>query len=112
MNLECIRHPQEEIINTVLRRDNVLALLPTGAGKSICFQVPALIKSGICIVISPLISLMENQVKNLNNKGIKAIMCSFFIRILHFYPVIIICSRLINTIKPSAWLMVKVRFAN
>ena len=72
-NYQNFRHPQEEIINTVLRGDNVLALLPTGAGKSICFQVPALIKNGICIVISPLIALMENQVKSLNNKGIKAI---------------------------------------
>ncbi len=70
---EGFRSPQEEIINAVVSGDNVLALLPTGAGKSICFQVPAMVKNGICIVISPLIALMENQVKSLNNRGIKAL---------------------------------------
>ena len=72
-NYENFRHPQEEIIDTVIKGSNVLALLPTGAGKSLCFQIPAMIKSGICIVITPLIALMENQVKSLNDRGIKAI---------------------------------------
>lgn len=67
------RHPQKEIIEAVNNRQNVLALLPTGAGKSICFQIPALMQDGICIVISPLIALMEDQVTGLKNKGIKAI---------------------------------------
>lgn len=63
---------QWPIIASVLEGDNVLALLPTGGGKSVCFQVPALMRSGICIVVSPLIALMEDQVSNLKAKGIKA----------------------------------------
>lgn len=63
---------QEAIINAVLNQEDILALLPTGGGKSVCFQVPALIKEGICIVISPLIALMKDQVAQLNAKGIKA----------------------------------------
>ncbi len=67
------RGSQEQIINTVLNGTDVIALLPTGGGKSICFQVPALINDGICIVVSPLIALIQNQVDTLNQKGIKAI---------------------------------------
>lgn len=63
---------QEEIIQKVLQGKNVIGLLPTGGGKSLCFQVPALIKPGICIVISPLVALMEDQVNALQSKGIKA----------------------------------------
>jgi ATP-dependent DNA helicase RecQ len=70
------RAPQEEIINTVLKKQDVLALLPTGAGKSLCFQIPALSMPGICIVISPLIALMQDQVDSLQEKGIKAMMLS------------------------------------
>jgi len=66
------REPQQEIINTVLEGRNTVALLPTGGGKSICFQIPALVNEGVCIVISPLIALMQDQVDSLINKGIKA----------------------------------------
>ena len=63
---------QEEVITTVLEQKDVIALLPTGGGKSICFQIPALAKDGVCLVISPLIALMQDQVESLTQKGIKA----------------------------------------
>jgi ATP-dependent DNA helicase RecQ len=66
------RSLQNEIIDEVLDGKDVLALLPTGGGKSICFQVPALCRPGICIVVSPLIALMKDQVSNLKQRGIKA----------------------------------------
>jgi ATP-dependent DNA helicase RecQ len=64
------RGEQEQIIEALLENNNVLALLPTGSGKSICFQIPALLKQGLCLVISPLIALMKDQVENLNQKNI------------------------------------------
>ncbi|HEY0298102.1 MAG TPA: ATP-dependent DNA helicase RecQ [Arachidicoccus sp.] len=66
------RGEQQNIIHAVLERKDVLALLPTGGGKSICFQVPALMNKGVCIVITPLIALMKDQVENLKNKDIPA----------------------------------------
>ncbi len=63
---------QPEIINAVLNGNDTLALLPTGGGKSICFQVPALCNDGLCLVISPLIALMKDQVEHLRNRNIQA----------------------------------------
>ena len=67
------RGSQENIIEAVLKKQDVLALLPTGGGKSVCFQVPAMVQDGICIVVSPLIALIHDQVNSLKSKGIKAI---------------------------------------
>lgn len=69
---DTFRSLQKEIIEALVQNRDVIALLPTGGGKSLCFQVPAMIKPGICLVISPLVALMEDQVQALKTKGIKA----------------------------------------
>ena len=66
------RSQQQEIIQSVLDGKDTLALLPTGGGKSVCFQIPALMQDGICVVVSPLIALMKDQVFQLKNREIKA----------------------------------------
>lgn len=70
---DSFRPMQEEVINAALEGKDVLAIMPTGGGKSICFQVPGLMKEGIVLVITPLIALMKDQVQNLQAKGIKAL---------------------------------------
>ncbi|MDG1403442.1 ATP-dependent DNA helicase RecQ [Polaribacter sp.] len=71
-NFSSFRGPQEDIIKAVLQQKDVITLLPTGGGKSICFQVPGIVKEGVCLVISPLIALMQDQVENLKKRNIKA----------------------------------------
>ena len=67
------RPKQEEIVNAALEGRDVLAILPTGGGKSVCFQVPGMMKDGIAIVVTPLIALMKDQVQNLTDRGIRAL---------------------------------------
>ena len=63
---------QEDVVNTVLARQDALVLMPTGGGKSVCFQVPTLAMKGVCIVVTPLIALMKDQVEQLRKRGIPA----------------------------------------
>ena len=69
---DCFRPGQEAIVRDVLSRRDVLALMPTGGGKSLCFQFPALLQPGVTLVVSPLIALMQDQVRQLQNNGIPA----------------------------------------
>ena len=69
---DSFRPGQEAVINAILKGRDILAVMPTGAGKSLCYQVPAMLLSGITLVISPLISLMQDQVKALNEAGVNA----------------------------------------
>ena len=69
---DTFRDGQEKLIRAILEGRDVLGIMPTGAGKSLCYQIPALMMGGITLVISPLISLMKDQVSNLNQAGILA----------------------------------------
>ena len=69
---DSFRDGQEDMIRAILSGRDAMAIMPTGAGKSLCYQVPALLLPGVTLVISPLISLMQDQVKSLNEAGIHA----------------------------------------
>ncbi len=66
------RGQQADIINTLVAGDSALVLMPTGAGKSLCYQIPALMREGVAIVVSPLIALMQDQVAALTAAGVQA----------------------------------------
>src|SRR6201996_7584815 len=69
---ESFRPQQEDIIRSVLEGRDTIALLPTGGGKSLCYQLPALVRPGLCLVISPLIALMKDQTDSLRRRNITA----------------------------------------
>lgn len=92
------RNGQKQIIEQVLAGQATLGILPTGAGKSICYQLPAVIQSGLTLVISPLISLMKDQVDQLNIAGIPATLSTLLLK-------------KVNLIKEcDKWKMVKLSF--
>ena len=73
---DTFRPLQEQVINKILAKEDVLLILPTGGGKSLCYQLPAMLMDGVLVVVSPLLALMQDQVRSLTSKGIKAVMLS------------------------------------
>src|SRR6059058_4211713 len=72
--LDEFRPKQREVIEDVLSGKDVLCVMPTGAGKSLCYQLPAIVGGGLAVVVSPLISLMEDQVQQLSDEGLPALL--------------------------------------
>ncbi|VVM18542.1 ATP-dependent DNA helicase RecQ [uncultured Gammaproteobacteria bacterium] len=73
---DSFRPLQEQAVDKILAGEDVLLILPTGGGKSLCYQLPALLMEGVLVVISPLLALMQDQILGLENKGVKAAMLS------------------------------------
>ena len=69
---DAFRGFQEEVVRTVVRGEDALVLMPTGGGKSLCYQIPALLRDGVAVVVSPLIALMQDQVDALEELGVSA----------------------------------------
>ncbi len=85
---ESFRPGQKPVIDSILARRDVFAVMPTGAGKSVCYQVPAMMLPGITLVISPLISLMQDQVNSLNEAGISAAYINSSLSEMAFYDTV------------------------
>ena len=90
---DSFREGQEKLIDSALNGRDVLGIMPTGAGKSLCFQVPALMMEGITLVISPLISLMKDQVGALNQAGVHAAFLNSSLTMNQYYKALSLASQ-------------------
>lgn len=85
---DSFREPQDQIVDTLINNQNALVIMPTGGGKSVCYQIPAVVKDGVCVVVSPLIALMQDQVNSLKNNGINANFINSTVSVTHKKEVI------------------------